>query len=180
MKVFAKRSVCPPLLLLFVAACSNTPAAPTTAMTYDKHFNFSGVQEIYIEPSSRTDAATIMISDAQIKRIDTALADELGRKGYQVVVPQSREADLFLSWYLVTEDPVKANDADCDGCDMAVGGGLRYSRGTLIVDVIDPMRNQAVWRSVFKTELTGDTGTARAEQARREAAAAIFAQFPPQ
>ena len=179
MREIALRSLLPLLLLLLASACSTAPTAPTTTMTYDKQYNFAGVRKIYIEPSSRTDAATIMVSDAQINRIDSALADELRRKGFQVV-NTSRQADLFLSWYLATEDPVKVNAADCDGCDMLVDGGFRYSKGTLRVDLVDPMRNQAVWRTVLKTELTGDPGTARADQARLEAAAAIFARFPPQ
>ena len=179
MKAIVLRILLPLLLLPLGSACSTAPAAPTTTMTYDKQYNFSSVRKIYLEPTSRTDAATIMVSDAQIKRIDSALADELQRKGFQVVTT-SRQADLFLSWYLATEDPVKANAADCDGCNMVADGGFRYSKGTLSVDLVDPMRNQAVWRAVLKTELTGDPGTDRADQARLEAAAAIFARFPPQ
>jgi hypothetical protein len=148
-------------------------------MTYDQQFSFAGVNKIYIEPASRTDAATIQVSDAQVQRINSALSDELARKGFQVV-SSSRQADLFLSWYLVTRDLVKADASDCQGCDMAVDGGARYAKGTLIVDMIDPMRNQPVWRSVLKTELTAEPGTAAAEQARLAAAAAIFARFPPQ
>lgn len=178
MKLYLARAIAPFLLALLLGACGSTPAAPTTTMTYDRQFNFAGVHNIYIEPSSRTDAATIQISDAQIKRIDSALADELSRKGFQVV-STSRQADLFVSWYLVTRDPVAAS-GDCDGCDMAVDGGARYSKGTLVVDMVDPLRNQAVWRSVLKTELTADPGSASAEQARLAAATAIFAQFPPQ
>lgn len=167
------------LMVPLILACSSTPADPTTTMTYDKQFNFSGVHKIYIEPSSRTDVATIQISDAQISRIDSAIAEELGRKGFEVV-KTSRQADLFLSWYLVTKDLVEAKASDCDGCDMAVDGGARYSKGTLSVDMVDPMRNRTVWRSILKTELTGDPGSTSADQARLDAAAAIFAQFPPQ
>lgn len=167
------------LLLPLVGACSSAPAAPTTSMTYNQQFNFAGVHKIYIEPTSRTDAATIQVSDTQIQRINSALTEELGRKGFEVV-SSSAQADLLLSWYLVTRDLVEANASDCDGCDMAVDGGERYSKGTLSVEMTDPMRNQPVWRSVLKTELTGEPGTAAAEQARLEAAAAIFARFPPQ
>ena len=45
------------ILVPLVGACSSTPAAPTTSMTYDRQFNFPGVHEIYIAPASRTDAA---------------------------------------------------------------------------------------------------------------------------
>jgi hypothetical protein len=167
------------IFLPLVGACSSAPQAPTTSTTYDQQFNFAGVHKIYIEPASRTDAATIQVSDAQIRRINSAISEELGRKGFQMV-SSGDQADLLLSWYLVTRDLVDAKASDCDGCDMAVDGGKRYAKGTLSVDMIDPMRNQSVWRSVLKTELTGQPGTAAAEQARQEAAAAIFARFPPQ
>ena len=167
------------LLSALLAACSSAPPAPSTTMTYDKQFDFAGVKSIYIEPSSRTDTATIIISDTQIRNIDSAISDELRRKGFTVAA-SSAQADLFVTWYLVTEDPVKADASDCDGCDMVVDGGYRYSRGTLIVNMVDPLRNQAVWRSVLKTSLTDNPDSASAEAARSQAAAEIFASFPPQ
>ncbi len=169
------------LLLPLLAACSTSPAAPDTSTNYDRQFNFSGVRKIYIEPSSRTNAATIMISDAQISRIDSALQDELVRKGFEVV-SSSQQAELFLNWYLVPKDQVqdRVSAGDCDGCDMSVVGGARYAKGTLIVDMIDAMRNKPVWRSVLKTEMTAQPGSASAERARQAAAEAIFANFPPQ
>ena len=82
------------LLIPLISACSTAPAAPTTEMTYDRQYDFSGVDKIYIEPASRTNAATIQVSDAQIRRINSALAQELARKGIEVV-PASQQADLF-------------------------------------------------------------------------------------
>jgi hypothetical protein len=169
------------LMLPVFAACASTPAAPKVTTTYDHTYNFSGEQKIYIEPFSRTDPATIMINDAQIERIDSALAAELTRKGFEMV-SSGKEADLLVTWYLIPKDLVKTdkNASDCDGCDMAVVGGKRYSKGTLIVDMVDFMRNQPVWRTVLKTELTANPGSPAADKAREAAAAAMFANFPPQ
>jgi hypothetical protein len=178
MKQYVMRALALLVLLPLAVACSTAPPAPETTTTYDRQFNFSTVHRIYIEPSSRTDAATIMVSDDQIRNIDKALSDELASKGF-VMVNTSEQADLLLSWYLVTKDLVRASESNCEGCDMAVDGGARYARGTLIVDMIDPMRNQPVWRSVLKTALTAKPESAAAAQARLDAAAAMFAQFPP-
>lgn len=167
------------LLSALLIACSSAPPAPSTTMTYDKQFDFTGVKSIYIGPSSRTDTATIIISDTQIRNIDSAISQELQRKGFTVVTSRE-QADLFVTWYLVTEDLVKADASNCEGCDMAVDGGYRYSKGTLIVNMVSPMRNQAVWRSVLKTSLTDNPDSASAEAARSQAAAEIFASFPPQ
>ncbi len=167
----------PLVLAALLVACGSAPVAPETTITYDHQFNFSSVRKVYIEPTSRTEVATIAISDAQIKRIDDALGVELQRLGFETV-SSSRQADLFLSWYLITEDLIKSGN--CDGCDPALAGGHRYAHGTLIVNMVDPLRNQAVWRSVLKTSLAGDPGSASAEAARQQAAADIFAGFPPQ
>lgn len=167
------------LLLSVLAACSSTAPTKTVEMNYDKQFDFSSVHSLYIEPFSRTDAATITTSDGQIERINDALTAELERKGF-VVVGDSARADLFIRWYLITEDQVYAAPGACPGCDRpADSDSLRYARGTLIVDMIDPMRSQPVWRSTLHTELTAKPGTTQADQARQKAVAALFAQFPP-
>lgn len=164
------------LLILAVTACS-AATAPRTSVNYDQSFNFSGVKTIYIEPSSRTNAATIMVTDAQIRRIDAAIAAELTRKGLEVVAT-SRQADLFLSWYLVTDNPNAVSGRVCEGCGSSAGDNAQYSKGTLIVDMTDPMRNRAVWRSILQTELV-QAGSAPTDEARRAAAVAVFARFPP-
>jgi hypothetical protein len=180
MKMYALHALALLMLPVF-AACASTPAAPKVTTTYDHNYNFSGAHKVYIEPSSRTDPATIVISDAQIERIDTALATELTNKGFEMV-SSGNEADLLVTWSLIPKDLIKTdkNASDCDGCDMAVVGGKRYSKGTLIVDMVDFMRNQPVWRSVLKTELTTNPGSAEANKGRDAAATAIFANFPPQ
>jgi len=181
MRTYILRALALLLLLPVFAACASTAEAPKITTTYDKTYNFAGAHKIYIEPTSRTDPATITVSDAQIERIDSALSAELTRKGFQMV-DSSGQADLLVTWNLIPKDPVKTdeNASDCDGCDMTVVGGKRYSKGTLIVDIVDFMRNQPVWRSVLKTQLTADPGSAQADQAREAAAAAMFANFPPQ
>jgi len=165
-------------LLPLAVACTGPQADKTTA-DYDSQFNFAAVHSVYIEPFSRTDPATITVSDAQIERINNAIGAELQRKGFAVVTA-SRQADLFLTWYLITRDPVSTGGKACPVCDMTADGASRYSKGTLVVDMIDPIRNQPVWRSELHTQLTDDPDSAGAEQARRSAAAAVFARFPPQ
>ena len=179
MKSYSLHALSALLLLTVLAACSSTAAPKKVESNYDKQFDFSSVHAIYIEPFSRMDAATITVSDGQIERINAALTAELQRKGF-AVVGESARADLFITWYLITEDQVYAAPGACPGCDRpADSDSLRYAKGTLIVDMVDPMRNQPVWRATLHTQLTGQPGTAQAEQARQKAAAELFAQFPP-
>ncbi len=41
------------------------------------------------------------------------------------------------------------------------------------------MRNQSVWRSIIESRLQSQPDPERSEERRREAATAIFAEFPP-
>lgn len=168
------------LLLSTTTACASG-SADKDHTQYDHQFDFAGVRSIYIEPSSRTDPATIEISDAQIARIDEALATELKRKDFSIA-NASREADLLITWTLNPRDLLSATRAedDCEGCDMAVDGGARYSKGTLIVDMVDPIRNQAVWRADIDVELHANPGSDAAAAAWATAATTLFADFPPQ
>ena len=168
------------LLACLLAACGSTAAAPGKVETnYDKSFDFSQVKSIYIQPFSRTDAATITVSDGQIQRINAAITTELEGKGLRIV-PDSGSADLLLSWYLVTEDRVHAAPGSCPGCDRpADSDSQRFAKGTLSVDMYDPVRGLPVWRSILRTRLTAEPGSEQAERDRREAAAAMFANFPP-
>ena len=62
------------LLLSVLAACNSAGGATKPVdMNYDKQFNFANVHSLYIEPISRTDAATITTSDGQIEQINAAL-----------------------------------------------------------------------------------------------------------
>lgn len=174
------------LTLALVTACASTLEATSD---YDQKFDFSGVRRIAIQPVERDSLSTIRISDMQISRIDRALVDELQRKGFQVVA-DNREADLLLTWHLVTEERTDVRTYNsmsyynCWRCGPNVSdvSVRQYTQGTFLVDLIDPLRNQSVWRSVIGSRLQSnpDPASAESEQRRAEAARAIFADFPPQ
>lgn len=180
MRAHSLRRITGILIAYLLAACGSVATEPGRVETnYDKSFDFSEVKSIYIQPFNRTDAATITVSDGQIRRINAAITNELEGKGFSIV-PASGSADLLLSWYLVTEDRVRAAPGSCPGCDRpADSDSQRYAKGTLSVDLYDPIRGLPVWRSTLRTQLTAEPGSERAERARREAAAAMFANFPP-
>jgi hypothetical protein len=170
------------LMLVLLTACASTP---TAQMDFDSGFDFSPVKTIAIQPINRSVATTIIVSDMQVTRINEALTAELERRGYRVV-DNNADADLLLSWHLITQErmdvrsyntSIRYNCWSCSG-----GSNLRvtqHTQGTFIVDLIDPERLQSVWRSTFESRLRDQPDPARAEENRRAAAEAIFAQFPP-
>ena len=170
-------------LLGLVTACST----PIQAVTdFDGRFDFGKVSKIAIQPVDRTSVNAIRISDMQIDRINRSLADELTRRGFQVVADNS-QADLWMTWHLVTEERTDVRTYDsmsyynCWRCGPNVSdvSVRQYTQGTFIVDMIDPSRNQSVWRSIIASRLQAQPDPAKAEERRREAATALFAEFPP-
>ena len=70
---------------------------------------------------------------------------------------------------------------NCWGCGPAVSdvSVRQYTQGTFIVDMIDPLRNRSVWRSIIESRLDSRPNESRDAEVRREAAAAALAEFPP-
>ena len=170
------------LLVLILGACASTP---TANMDFDRAFDFSKVRNIAIQPINRTAASTVVISDMQVDRINQALTDELQRRGYQVV-QDNAQADMLLTWHLITQERMDVrsyNTSSRYNCwNCASSSNVRvsqFTQGTFIVDLIDPNALRSVWRSTWESRLRDQPDPERAEENRRAAATAIFAQFPP-
>ncbi len=170
MRRYTCRAVLGLSLCLLLSACGMMPVASTATTDYDHSYNFSKVQKIAIQPISRDTVSTAMISDLQISRIDQALTAELQRRGFQLVTANA-DADMFLSWQLVTQESVHVTTAD--------GDTHHAVQGTLFVNMIDPVMLRSVWRARFESGLRESPESDAAEKFRQEAAAVILAQFPP-
>ena len=174
-------------LAIVLAACASTP---TATMDFNPNFDFSGVHKIAIQPIERTVASQAILSDMQIDRVNESLTAELGRRGFQVV-KNNADADMLLAWHLVTQErtdvrtfntSTRYNCWNCRGMGMGSGTNVtvrQYTQGTFIVDMIDPVGLQAVWRSVFESRMRDHSDPARAAEARDAAVAAALAEFPP-
>ncbi|MEM1111457.1 MAG: DUF4136 domain-containing protein [Pseudomonadota bacterium] len=183
MKAILRRTLAALTLLTLVTACSTPLEA---VMDFDQRYDFTGISKIGVLPVDRAAANAAMLSDMDINRITTALTDELFRKGF-TVVEDDREADLLMAWHLVTQERTDVRTYNsmsyynCWRCGPAVSdvSVRQYTQGTFIVDMIDPLRNQSVWRSTIESRLNSTSTSNEDDSLRREAAAASFAEFPP-
>lgn len=171
------------LFMAFLVGCSTATPVPKANMDFDPSFDFSSVRKIAIQPIDRTVVSTVTVSDMQVNRINEALTTELTNRGYQVVADNA-DADMLLNWHLVTQERTDvrtyntSSRYNCWNC----GSNIRvsqFTQGTFIVDMVDPLRLQSVWRSVIESKLRSQPDPERAEQNRRAAAGAVFAEFPP-
>ena len=173
-------------LAILLAACNTTPSFEADT-DYDREFDFTEVTKINIQRPRRGEStASLLVSDMQINRIDDALAAELTSRGYELV-PDADQADLLLSWHLVTQEKmdVRAYDSmsyyNCWRCGPPVSdiSVREYTQGTLIVDLIDPSRYKSVWRGIVQSRMHPNASEQESANRRKEAARAIFSGFPP-
>jgi hypothetical protein len=157
-------------LALLLGACAGMSGTPTATTNYDHSYNFSNIHKIAIQPIARDTLATMLMSDAQIRRTRQALSDELLRRGFEVVTVNA-EADIFLSWKFVPKE-----SDDVSTFDPA---NQRIAQGMLYVNMVDPVMLQSVWRATFEANLREQSNSADAVQYRQAAARAILADFPP-
>lgn len=182
-----------------LAACSSGPPKPN--VDYKQDYSFVGAKKIamYRDSGQVSGDNPLQLSDIQRERIDTALAYALGNRGYQMV-DSTADADLLLSWHLVTQNKTDVRTYDTPSYGMGYGRYGRYNRysmyncwncaptrtevsvknytqGTFIVDMIDPKMNKSVWRGVTESRLKGQQSEDQGKY--NEAATAIFATFPP-
>lgn len=173
------------LTMLALSACASSPTAVTD---HDHSFDFSGIQTIVILPVSRQVIPTATLSDMQASRIAESMANELRLRGY-TVVEEPAEADLWMTWHLVTQErtqvqtynTVSAHYSRCWHCTAANNTSVRvrqYTQGTIIVDMIDPKRKLSVWRSILDKP-RGEQREESLAQGREERAKALFSEFPP-
>ncbi len=172
------------LISLALAGCSGTPLKAVS--DFDRQYDFSNARSFAILPIDRTSAAERLISDMQVGRINDALVTELRRRGF-TVVREASEADLLLSWHLVTREKtdIRAYNTStayhCWRCGPPVDevSVRQFTEGTFIVDLIDPLRNQSVWRSTIQSEIRPQPEPQQAANNRAAAAQAVLAPFPP-
>ena len=157
-------------LAALLGACNNLPSAPAAKTDYNRNYDFGHVQKIAIQPINRDTVETMMMSDAQIVRINEALTAELRRRGFQVVTGNSY-ADMFLAWRFVPEESATVSTFD--------PATQKMTEGTINVDMIDPVILQTVWRATFRARLDGQPDSEAAAEYSQQAVAAILAEFPP-
>ncbi len=186
------------LVGIVLAGCASTPPTPT--VDYKQDYDFRAVKKIgfYDESGQVIGPNPLQLSDMQRDRIDQALSHALVNRGF-TIVDNAKEADLLLSWNLVTQQMTDVQTWNTPGvgygayygrynrysgysCWSCFGAQTEvtvknYTQGTFIVDLIDPKLHKSVWRSVIQSRLRGQ---ANADQDKYNATAdVIFAAFPP-
>ena len=186
------------LVAVTLAACATKPPEP--AVDFAPDYNFSQPKTIgfYAMSGEVTGNNPTELTDFQRDRIDAALKSALEGKGF-VFVDKTADADLLLSWHLnlMEKTDVKTYNNPTYGASVGYSRYNRYAmyncyncmnqtdvrvteytQGTFIIDMIDPIENASVWRSVTQSKLKEET--IRDQAALDSAAVRVLAGFPPE
>ena len=183
-------------LLTTLAACSSSPPKPDVDYKRDYDFRQARQLAFYHDSGDVSGDNPLQLSDMQKNRVNEALQNALIYRGFEFVYDPS-QADLLVSWHLVTQNKTDVRTYNSPSYGGYYGGYNRYSRyncwncapmhtevsvrnyteGAFIVDMIDPALQQSVWRAVTKSKLKGKVEEDQGKY--NEAAAAIFVAFPP-
>ena len=185
------------LVALTLASCATKPPEPVVDFAPDYNFSQPKTIGFYAMSGEVTGNNPTELTDFQRDRIDAALRSALEARGF-VFVEKTADADLLLSWHLNLMDKTDVKTYNNPSYGASVGYSrynryamyncyncmnqtdvrvTEYTQGTFIIDMIDPVENASVWRSVTQSKLKEET--IRDQAALDSAAVRVLAGFPP-
>lgn len=160
--------------VFFLAGC-----AATVSYDYDTSARFDNRETFSFLPAGQQ--ATTLDS----RRIRAAITQELTRKG---MTPSEADGDILVSYQV--ED---ARRLDTSGFSFGVGFGVsrglfgihtspparEVKEGRLVVEIVDPPRQEVIWRAVSRRNLSPDLTPAERSERINEIVADMFQNYPP-
>ena len=184
-------------LALAVSAYASAPPEPVVDCVPDYHFSQPKTIGFCAMSGEVTGDNLTELTDFQQDRIDSALRSALEAKGFELVT-KTADADLLFRCHLnlMEKTDVEPYNNPSYGASMGYSRCNRYAmyscyncmnqtdvrvteytQGTLIIDMIDPVENASVWRSVAQSKLKEET--IHDQTALDAAAMRVLAGFPP-
>jgi hypothetical protein len=155
---------------------------------YDKSVDFNKFHTFAFAGMTDLTQAGVLSNSLIRKRIESAIGQELTKKGLKPV-PSDQDADLFVHYWAGVKDKqvIEATAPAMGGYGWygryGYGGGYGgvttydYQEGTLITDLIESTRKDLVWRATMVADLE-DTAAGNTELID-QAVAEAFENYPP-
>ncbi len=188
----AFKFLCLPLLVIALC-CSGCATSLQVSTDYDEQYTFAGKQHFALtEPQNLKTARDDITKD----RITKALREQLKARGF--VETEKENADIWISFFATNEKQTDYRSytsynafygyGGCYRCFYAPVGvsntySVEYTKGSLLVDVIDPATNKLKWRGSTSSKITTSEADNMSVEERtamvNAAVAAILAKYPP-
>lgn len=135
----------------------------------------------------------VRVTKPQVGRNVVSSVDRhLSRKGY--VLTEKSEADFLVSWFGRVKDKVAQNNIDhfyntygygalaaTQPEMVAEGGGSRnFSKGTLIIDLLDAKTKKVIWRGTATDTIVADMSEGDVAAYIERSVRQVLSGFPPE
>lgn len=183
------------LVLLAAAYWLGGCATPLQVATdYDDTYSFKGKQTYAL---TLPDKMETIRNDLTRSRIEAALRQQLKDKGFTEA--EKADADIWISYFGTAKEEQDYRTytdynmfwgySACYRCYYPAGPAMsttqviHYTRGTLMIDFIDPATNKLKWRGTTSSKITtseADNMSVDERKARiNDAVTAILNRYPP-
>ena len=175
-------------LVAAIFACSLGCTSIDVKTDYDKSADFSKFKTFAFAGMTDLNQAGLLSNSLLRKRIESAIGQELTKKGLKSV-PLDQNPDLLVHYWMGVKDKqvVEATAPAMGGYGWygryGYGGGYGgvttydYQEGTLIADLIEPTKKDLVWRATMKADL--EATAAENSELLNKATAEAFKNYPP-
>jgi len=168
--------------VLLASGCSSV----NTSFDYDNHADFSKLQTFAWMPRDVTTDGSVQAAEMNNSLFDKRLKDavnaNLEAKGYSI---NTADPDFVISYHTGVQDKVSITNWGYTygpywgpyGQSLDVS---QYTEGTLILDFVDNVSKNIIWRGTAQKALSGNPDPQRVEQNIRKTVDQLLAKFPPQ
>lgn len=178
------------LLVFLGGACSTL----TVNTDFNPAYDFTGLKTYaWVENGKVPSADTRLNNDLIIDRVRSSVETNLARRGF--VKTNDPSADFQVSWHGAISKKLQVESIDHfyspygygplyrdsfrHGSSMRTSTVREYEVGTLIIDILDPVKHKLIWRGSGSDRLSGETNPDQATRKINEAVTAILKDFPP-
>jgi len=160
-----------------------TGCASTVVTDYDSAAVFGNYSSWNFAPKDKESEAYVSLDGS---RVNSAIEREMKREAMRKV--EVNEADLFVTWQIVTEERLERKGF---GLGLGFGSGNfgwglstpppieKVQEGKLVVELVDTETKQVVWRASSRRYLNDDQSSESRRELIDEIVADMFEKYPP-
>lgn len=170
------------LSALFLSACGSSPPM----VGYVSNAPLSNVTHYSFLSRDKLRAFNPLGNDLTNNRIELAVEKTFASRGINYS-NDAQEADVVVSYFVLGSDKQYLIDYNrgvkpCPSCPLAAvtkKAVVKYGRGTVIVDFLDPISLHSVWRGALEKMLKPDQSPSERNEDIKQSIGHILAEFPP-
>jgi hypothetical protein len=171
------------VLLIFTYACSGVQKA---GVVYHDSFDFAKVNNFGLYDRNSTFSEIQSLSDMRRNAIEIAIEHSMAKKKFSYENPD--KAELIVTYHVFNgkRDEYYQYNKEVHFCTHCLRASTwkteqKYSQlkqGSLILDLVDPIQNRSIWRSVYPLDLKVKENSADTNEKIKKAISAMLAEYP--